>query len=137
MARDTNVVCLVGRLIKEPELRYSNHNGTPYLTACIAANRPVKNGDEWKDEPNFFEFRLFGKRSEFVGKYAVKGQQVAVSGSLVQDRWEKDGQKFSKVFIMASDVQLLAKPKDAAESQGQNTGSSPAGNGGYEDDIPF
>ena len=104
--RDLNQVILVGRLTRDPELKYTT-SGTAILGFDIAVNRSVKKGDKWTDEASFFNCTLFGKQAEAVSKYMEKGKQVAISGELTQDRWEKDGQKHSRVKIICNSLQLL------------------------------
>lgn len=125
---DLNVVCIVGRLTKDPDLRYAN-NGTPILNMSIAVNSSRKDGDQWISEANFFDVSYFGKPAEAVRPYLGKGKQIAVQGSLKQDRWEKDGQKFSRVNIKADSVELLGS---RADSSGGFTGSSSGSFGGYQ-----
>lgn len=97
---DINNVVIVGRLTRDAERR---GNGGP-LSFSIASSRRVKHGEEWSDEASFFEVTYWHKS---LDQYLVKGKQVAVSGALVQEHWEKDGEKRSKVVILADNVQLL------------------------------
>ena len=118
MAVDLNHVTLIGRLTTDaPELTYFQ-SGAAKVVFSIAVNRRKKNGEQWVDEVSFFEIQLFGKSAENLKPYLTKGKQVAVDGELRQDRWEKDGQKHSKVYVVANNVQLLG-----GNSQG-NGGSS-------------
>lgn len=73
------------------------------------------------DEVNYFDLTIWGKTAENLKPYLTKGKQVAVEGHLKQDRWEKDGQKFSKVSIVADNIQLLG-------GKGENASGSYAGN---------
>lgn len=107
---DINRVIEIGRLTRDAEVTYTP-GGMAIAKFCIAVNRRVKNGDGWADEANYFDVQLFGKSAENLKPYLLKGKQVGIDGYLKQDRWEKDGQKFSKVSINANDVQLLT-PKD-------------------------
>lgn len=109
---DINNVVLVGRLTKDVgELRYTS-GGMAIGNISIAVNRSVKQNEQWVDEASFFECSIFGKTAENLKQYLTKGQQVAIEGSLKQDRWQKDGQKFSKVTIAVSSIQLLGGKKD-------------------------
>jgi single-strand DNA-binding protein len=106
MAEDTNVVTLVGRLGQDPELRHAN-SGTPIATFSLAVNHR-KRGNE---EPvSWFDVTAFGAQAETIAEYLTKGRQVAVQGYLEQQRWEKDGQKRSKVVVIANRIQFLASP---------------------------
>jgi len=128
---DMNVVAINGRLVREAELRFST-SGTVVLRFSIAVNRSVKKGDKWEDEASFFDCVMFGKMAESINKYLEKGKQVSIIGELVQNRWEKDGEKRSKVEIIVNRLQLLGgkdeQKQDNQEQQGPES---------FEDDIPF
>lgn len=122
---DTNHVVLIGRLTRdlgadERSFAYTA-NGTARANISIAVNRSVKRNDEWADEVSYFDITIWGKTAENLKPYLLKGKQVAVDGWLKQDRWEKDGQKFSKVGIVANTVQLLGGKSDNGNNE----------NGGY------
>ncbi len=144
MAQDINHVVLVGRLTRDAQLKFTN-SGLAICTFAIAVNRMVKQGDKWTDEAHFFDITLFGKLGEALSQYLLKGQQVAVEAELRQDRWEQDGQKRSKVVIIANALQLLGgKPGNVQNSQPPTAGGSEGGatgsgeQGKFEDsDIPF
>ena len=122
---DVNYVIVIGRLTRDAELKYTS-SGLAVSSFSIAVNRRKRSGDNWIDEVSFFDLALFGKRAEAINQYLTKGQQVAVEGSLTQDRWEQDGNKRSKVKIIASNIQLLG---------GRNSGGSdrnPSQGGGFQ-----
>ena len=108
---DTNHVVLVGRLTKDlgTDERSFGYvaNGQARANISIAVNRSKKNGDKWIDEVNYFDVTIWGKTAENLKPYLTKGKQIVVDGYLKQDRWEKDGQKFSKVTVVANNVQLI------------------------------
>ena len=116
---DLNHVVLIGRLTRDAELK-SIANGQSVCNFSIAVNRSRKNGDQWEDEPNFFDIVVWGRQGESLHQYLLKGKQVAVDGELRQDRWQQDGQNRSKVVVVASYLQLL----------GGNPGSGGGGGGG-------
>jgi single-strand DNA-binding protein len=106
---DINRVWLIGRVTSAAELKFHS----PELAICtfsIAVNRSVKRQGEWEDAASFFDVTVFGRRAETVSKYLLKGKQVAVDGELRQDRWDKDGERRSKVHVVANGVQLLRDP---------------------------
>ena len=108
---DTNHVVLVGRLTKdlgtdERSFGYVQ-SGQARANISIAVNRSKKSGDEWVDEVNYFDVTIWGKTAENLKPYLTKGKQIVVDGYLKQDRWEKDGQKFSRVSVVANTVQLM------------------------------
>lgn len=87
-----NKVILMGRLTREPEVRYSN-GAEPLAVAryTLAVNRRFKRKDE--PEADFIPCVAFGKSGEFAEKYFRKGQLVAVTGRLQVRSWDKDGEK--------------------------------------------
>jgi len=103
---DLNQVMIIGRLTRDAELKYTA-GGFAIGSFSIAVNRRRKNGEQWVDEVSYFDVNLFGKSAENLNQYLIKGKQVGIQGELRQDRWEQDGQTRSKVFIVASNVQLL------------------------------
>ncbi len=111
MSKDLNHFSLIGRLTRDAEMKYTGA-GIAICNFSIAVTRSIKQGEKWIDEPNFFDLTFFGRRAEGVAAYLLKGQQVAVSGELKQDRWEKDGQKFSKVAFQVEDLQLLGSGRN-------------------------
>lgn len=116
---DLNSVVLVGRLTKDIDLQYLV-SGTAVGRLSVAVNRSVKKDEQWMDEANFFDVSFFGKSAENLKPYLLKGQQVAVMGALKQDRWEKDGQKFSKVSIVADNIQLLGSGKSREQKEAED-----------------
>lgn len=125
---DINRVVLVGRLVRDlgndqRDFAYTP-NGQARANISIAVNRSRKQGEQWVDEANFFDVTIWGKTAENLKPYLTKGKQIAVEGYLKQDRWEKDGQKFSKVQIVASNIQLLGGRSDnGGAAQGYNSGA--------------
>ena len=137
MANDLNCVFIVGRLTRDMELTYTS-GGMAIGKFSLAVNRRKKSGEQWVDEASFFDVTCFGKTAENLNQYLQKGKQVAVEGSLHQDRWEQDGQNRSRVVINADNIQLLG----GNEQRGEQRQSAPAGRGhsgghDFPDDIPF
>lgn len=121
---DTNSVILIGRLTRdlgENDMAYLSGSGTARANISIAVNRSRKQGDQWVDEVNYFDITVWGKTAENLKPYLLKGKQICVKGFLKQDRWEKDGQKYSKVHVIAEDVQLLGG-KNEGNSDGTGYG---------------
>ena len=143
---DINHVMLIGRLTKDigdDERSFSYvGNGQARANVSIAVNRSRKNGDQWVDEVNYFDITIWGKTAENLKPYLTKGKMIAVDGYLKQDRWEKDGQKMSKVSVVANNVQLLGgKTEGAPVSNGaprfqpnNNAPSAGGYSGGYAPD---
>lgn len=132
---DINTLTIIGRLTSNCNIGYAL-NGTARLNLSIAVNRSQKSGGEWSDKASFFDVTVWGKTAENISPYLSKGKQIAVQGYLDQQRWEKDGQRFSKVCIVAEQVQLLGG-KDAGVKQ-QAQGYTEAGNDDdFQEEIPF
>lgn len=131
---DLNHVVVIGRLTKG--LDDSNfgylQSGTARANISLAVNRSRKDGEQWVDDVSFLDVTIWGKTAENLKPYLQKGKQVAIDGYLKQDRWEKDGQKFSKVYIVANSVQLINNTSNsensnkevATEQQGQGVSSA-------------
>ena len=127
-----NHVSISGNLTREPELRMAG--STPLLQLGIAVNERRKNtSGEWEDVPNFFDVLVWGQRGESLSRFLHKGSKVAISGRLRWNQWEKDGQKRSKVEIVADEVDIMT-PRDAsAPQQAQQAAQTEV----LTDDIPF
>lgn len=137
MANDINHVTVVGRLTRDAEISYLP-SGVAVAKISIAVNRSRKNGDQWVDEVSYFDSAIFGKTAENLKPYLSKGKQIGVEGHLKQDRWEKEGQKFSKISIIADNVQLLGGWSDNGWSPSAPAGEQSSQSGDdYPEDIPF
>ena len=140
---DVNHVVLIGRLTRDAELKYTA-GGMAVCKFAIAVNKRRKQGEQWVDEASFFDIVLWGKSGESLNQYLVKGKQVAVLGSLKQERWESEGQNRSKIVIIADSVQLLGGDKNA-QGSGSDARNSPSrapetvsdNPPDFPDDIPF
>lgn len=116
-----NKVILVGNICCPPELRYIP-NGVAVCTLSLAVNRKYKQGDTWKDEVCFVDITVWGKTGENCNEYLDKGSPVLVEGYLKLDTWEDSGgQKRSKLKVVATNVQFLARK---SEGQSKDTGNS-------------
>lgn len=124
MAGDMNVVAMVGRLVRESEIRYSQ-NGGAICRFSIAVNRRKRVGDRWEDEANFFDCVYFGKAAESVNQYLTKGRQVSIVGELHQSRWEQDGQTRSRVEIYINNLTLLSSGNGQEGQSSNNNYSRP------------
>ena len=141
---DINHVVLVGRLTRDAELKYTT-GGQAICKFSIAVNRRRKQGEQWVDEPNFFDIVLWGRQGETLNQYLQKGKQVGIEGELRQDRWEQDGQNRSRVEVVANNLQLLGGGSGVSNSGGgspsygarQDTAEAAGNNEDFTDDIPF
>lgn len=129
-----NKTILVGNMTRDPELRHTP-SGAAVTDVGLAVNDRVKRGDEWVDEVTFVEITCWGKTAETIGQYLHKGDPVLFEGRLKLDTWEKDGQKHSKLKVVADRMQMLGGRKEGgapAKPQPQVNRSAPA-----DDEIPF
>jgi len=99
-------ITIVGRLIRDSELKYTN-SGDPILSFTVATDRRAKKGNEWVKEPSYWTCTLWGKRGESLAQFMSKGTQVAVTGEAYEDTWEKDNVKHTRVKVNAQEVMLL------------------------------
>jgi single-strand DNA-binding protein len=125
---------LMGNLTRDIELRHTPQ-GTAVCDIGLAVNERRKSGDEWVDETTFVDVTLWGRNAEVADEYTRKGSSVMIEGRLKLETWEHEGQKRSKLKVVADRLQLLggkpveAKPKPA---------TVPAASGEYGDqDTPF
>ncbi len=89
-----NKVQLLGRLVRDPELKYTS--GDKPLAIC---NYTLAVNKKKQGEVNFINCVCFDKSAEFAEKYFVKGQQIAVVGNLEVQSWDEDGKKRFKTEV--------------------------------------
>ena len=138
---DLSIAVLVGRLTRDSELKFTP-SGAAVCHFSVATSAKKKKGDQWIDEASFWDIELWGKQGESLNQYLVKGKQVAIEGSMRQDRWEKDGQPRMKVVVNAQTVQLLGGGQDKQPSKQEPRRQSPFAEekpsaDGFTDDVPF
>lgn len=139
---DTNIVILIGRLVKDPELRYTQ-TGKAVVNFTVA----VSNGknSEGKEIPScFFGCEAWEGMAKRISEYLAKGSQIHIEGKLIQrENKDKEGaKKYSSVRVLIKDIKFLnLKPKSEGAPE---TGKSPAEkikdefDGDYvQEDIPF
>lgn len=112
---EANTAVLAGRLTSDPEVRHGANSGKPYAKFSIAVRRSGKQDAE----SDFFDCTAFGKSAVRPGNYGRKGALVLVAGRLQQDKWEKDGQKRSKVVVIADSVRLGQLPEGSEQDIGR------------------
>ena len=103
----------MGNLTRDPELR-TTPNGQSVCNFGLALNRSYKNSEgEWVEATDFIDIVAWGPLGERVAQYLTKGRAALVSGRLQSRSWEQDGQKRSKVEVVANDVTFLGGPGGA------------------------
>lgn len=120
MGKDLNSVNLIGRLVRDPEIRYTA-SGTAVAKISIANNYSYMQNNDRKDEVNYFDINVWGNSALNCEKYLKKGNQVAITGELRQNRWtdQASGQTRSKIEITAINVQFIGP---ANQNNNQNSG---------------
>jgi single-strand DNA-binding protein len=137
-----NSVNLMGRLTRDPEVKYSQgEKSTAIARYTLAVNRAFK-----KDEADFINIVAFGKAGEFAEKFFKQGQQVAVTGRIQTGNYtNKDGQKVYTTDVIA-ESQYFASSKSDGEGgskTSKETNKSTDNQGylnipdGLEADLPF
>ena len=119
-----NRVELIGRITKDPELRYTSSNiATTRFT--LAVNRPFQgqNGEQGTD---FISIVVWRKQAENVKKYVSKGSLVAVEGRIQTGSYEKDGQRIYTTDVVADNVQFLESKSQSQNRQSSDDNMTPA-----------
>lgn len=107
MARSLNQVTLMGNLTRDPELRQTP-NGQSVTSLSIALNRSYKDASgEWQEATDYVDIVCWGPLAERVAQYLSKGRRCLIQGRLQSRSWEQEGQKRSKVEVLANDVTFL------------------------------
>lgn len=131
-----NKVIIMGRLTREPEIRYSQ-GANPMAVArfSVAVNRRFKR--EGEPEADFFNCTAFGKIAEFIEKYYRKGMQVLVTGRLQNNNYtNKDGQMVYSVQIMVEETEFAESKNSSASGNSGNTGNNGASGAGNQNHSP-
>ena len=103
-----NICNFIGRLGKDPEMRYTT-NGKAVVSFSLAVNRDGK-----KDESDWINFVAWEKTAELIGQYCHKGDLIGVTGSLQQRSWEKDGQKHTVHEVKVNRIDFCGGGKKSA-----------------------
>ena len=107
-----NKAILMGRLVADPELRRTPNNNS-VTSFTLAVNRSyVRQGEQ--PQTDFLDIVAWGKTAEFVSRYFVKGQLVAVAGRIQTRTWEdKQGNKRKSVEVVAEEVHFAEPKRDS------------------------
>jgi single-strand DNA-binding protein len=128
MARSFNQVILMGNLTRDPELR-TTPNGQSVCSFSLALNRSYKGSDgNWQEATDYVDVVAWAALGERVNQYVKKGRPVLVSGRLQSHSWEQEGQKRSKVEVVANDVTFLgSRPEGGSQPEsGDEPETTPA-----------
>jgi single-strand DNA-binding protein len=145
-----NKVLLIGNLTRDPELRRTP-SGAAVADLRLAVNRKYKTAEgESRDETCYVNVTVWNRQAETCAEYLSKGSPILAEGRLKFDEWEKEGQKQSRLSVVAERVQFLSGPKKS--EGGDAPGYPPAGpaagpapapepqgsaSSGDDDNLPF
>jgi single-strand DNA-binding protein len=122
-----NKVMLIGRLGRDPEIRYSSNN-TPICNFSIATSERIRKGDNFEEKTEWHRIVVFGNQAENASKFLKKGSLVFVDGKIQSRTYQdKDGNERNVFEIVANSLNFL-DPKDSAmpaERTYQNTQKDP------------
>ena len=129
-----NRVMLIGRLGKDPELRYTP-SGTPLAKFTLATSRKFIDRDGQKQEKTeWHRIVVWRKLAEICGQYLFKGKQVMIEGHIEYGSYEKDGVRHYTTDIIAENMEMMGSPGDSNFGQDKAPSRLERNN---EDDIPF
>lgn len=117
-----NIVTMIGRLTKDPEVSYAN-SGTTIGRFSLAVDRKFK--QDGGPTADFFNCVTFGKKAEFVEKYLRKGTKVAIVGEIQNNNYtNKDGQKVYSTQILIDQIEFAESKVAAGQQTQQAAGGS-------------
>jgi single-strand DNA-binding protein len=123
-----NRVVLIGNLTRDIEIRHTANSRMAVVQNAIAVNDRRKNATgEWVDETTFVDVTFFGRMAELVSEYLSKGSPIFIEGRLKLDMWEKDGQKRSKLYVIAERMQFLSGKPEGSRADGNAARAKPTG----------
>jgi single-strand DNA-binding protein len=129
MASDLNKLIIIGRLTKDPELRYTQ-SGTAVCSFAVANNRSYVSGGEKKEQVSYFNCVAWAKAGEIIAEYCKKGQRIGIEGRLQQRSWDdQEGKRRHTVEIVVDNFQFLSAPRDSASDAPADV---PAPSGSHE-----
>lgn len=139
-----NTASISGRVGKDAELR-STGSGMSVCSFSLAVEEYRKDKDNYT---SWIDCTMFGVKAEKLAQYITKGAKLAVSGRLHQERWEKDGNKRSRVVLLVDDIEFMSGGSGSqnGSQDGKDAGTIAAEQGLgvtmeqvglYDEDIPF
>lgn len=137
-----NNITILGRLTRDPELRFIPGSGTAVASYSVAVDKKVTKEKlerlkaEGLPTANFFNIRTFGKQAENDAKFTAKGKLICISGSMETEDYKKDGTKKSFDYILANKVEYV-EWKDSSQSEEPHLTAEEFQAIEDDDDIPF
>jgi len=126
-----NRVMLIGRLGKDPELRYTP-SGTAIAKFTLATDRRKRNGEE--QPPDWHRITAWSRLAEICSQYLMKGERVMIEGRIEYRSYEKDGVRHYTTDIIAEDLEMLGGRVNREPRELREPAKLP---GDAEEDIPF
>ena len=130
MSRGLNKIMVIGRLGRDPEMRYTP-SGRPVTSFTVATSRTWNTSEgERRVETEWFNVVAWGNLAEICNQHLTKGQQVYVEGRLQTRNWDDaEGTKHTSVEIVANEMIMLSERR---ETEGTSDAETPE-----EDEFPF
>lgn len=140
-----NSVSLMGRLTRDPELRYTENTQMANARFVVAVNRKLSKEKRQEAENNgyptadFISCMAWGKTAENIANYFHKGNRIAITGHIQTGSYEKDGQRIYTTDVVVDSFDFVESNKDNNTNQGY---SNPAdlgmsGQESFDSDLPF
>ena len=127
-----NKVVLLGRLTKDPELRYASGSGTAVCRFTVAITRQFK-----KDETDFINCVAFGKTGETIAQYLTKGRQIAVTGAIRTGSYDaQDGTKRYTTDVAVESFEFIGNSNNNSNNNGDSNWNQPVDDVGFGDMTP-
>jgi single-strand DNA-binding protein len=126
--KSINSITVAGRIVADPELK-TLPSGSSVCTFAIAVQDDFKE----RKQSYFFECLAWSHSGEAIARYFHKGDLIFLVGELIQERWEKDGAKQSKVKIKVTNFNFGSQKKESSEPQTEKVQTFPV----TSDDLPF
>ncbi|MFZ6030212.1 MAG: single-stranded DNA-binding protein [Chloroflexota bacterium] len=131
MSRGLNKVMIIGRLGRDPEMRYTP-SGKPVTTFSVAVSRNWNTSDgERRSETEWFNVVAWGSLAEICKEYLVKGQSVYIEGRLQTRHWDDEkGNKRTSVEVVANEMIMLGERRENSDATADEFPNE-------EDEFPF
>jgi single-strand DNA-binding protein len=130
-----NKVVLIGRLTRDPELKFTAGSGVAVATFTLAVDRKFKN-KEGQKEADFINIVAYSKPAEIIANYMKKGRLIAVSGRIETRTYEgNDGQKKYYTDVVLEDFQFLERKEEDSSYTPRPTGGSTPDFGTQDEDF--
>ena len=139
-----NRVTLIGRLGRDPEVRYASSGASVTSFSLATSERWADSEGNRQERTEWHNIVVFGKLAEICGRFLKKGKLVYIEGRLQTRDWDdRDGNKRRTTEVVATGMQMLDSKSDEAQGVGEGEGTRPQRDqdpmeGGItDDDIPF